>query len=67
MSEIISEEIKKEIYKLISTPGIEIESIPDLVNRKFNTSFDYERILNFLSDEFLRHNLDEGRRLCCKF
>jgi hypothetical protein len=67
MLENISEEIKQEIYKLISTPGIEIESIPDLINSKFNTTFDYESILNFLSDEFLKHNLNEGRRLCCKF
>lgn len=67
MSDNFNDEIKKEIYKLISTPGIEIDNIPELVNSKFGTKFDYEAIYNFLSNEYLKHNLDDGRRLCCRF
>ena len=65
MSEI-SCEIKEQIFKLVSTPGVEIEDIPKLINRDFKTKFDYETIMNFLSDEYLKHNLDYGRRLCCR-
>jgi len=43
MTEEISEEVKNEIFRLVSTPGVEIE------------------------DEYLKHNLDYGRRLCCRF
>ncbi|MFX1489027.1 MAG: hypothetical protein ACFFBI_07760 [Promethearchaeota archaeon] len=57
----ISEQTKKEILKLISTPGIEIEDIVKNVN------LDYDSIMNFLSEEYLKHNLDYGRRLCCRF
>ncbi|MFW9865582.1 MAG: hypothetical protein ACFFEN_05720 [Candidatus Thorarchaeota archaeon] len=57
----ISEQTKKEILKLISTPGIEIEDIVKKVN------LDYDSIMNFLSEEYLKHNLDYGRRLCCRF
>ncbi|MHA2035290.1 MAG: hypothetical protein ACXACX_22280 [Candidatus Hodarchaeales archaeon] len=57
----VSEEAKKEILKLISTPGIEIEDIAKKVK------LDYDIIMNFLSDEFLKHNLDYGRRVCCRF
>ena len=67
MLDTFNDEIKKEIYKLISTPGIEIDNIPELVNTKFGTNFDYEAIYNFLSNEYLKHNLDDGRRLCCRF
>ena len=61
METLISEESKKEILKLISTPGIEIEDIVKKVN------LDYDIIMNFLSDEFLKHNLEYGRRICCRF
>lgn len=57
----LSEQTKKEILKLISTPGIEIEDIVKKVN------LDYDSIMNFLSEEYLKHNLDFGRRLCCRF
>ena len=67
MQDIFNDKIKKEIYRLIATPGIEINDIPELINAKFNTNFDYETIFNFLSEEYLKHNLDHGRRLCCRF
>ncbi|MHA1932284.1 MAG: hypothetical protein ACW96X_07065 [Promethearchaeota archaeon] len=57
----MSEEAKKEILKLISTPGVEIEEITKKVK------LDYEIIMNFLSDEFLKHNFEYGRRICCRF
>ncbi|MHA1915272.1 MAG: hypothetical protein ACW986_03050 [Promethearchaeota archaeon] len=57
----MSEETKQEILKLISTPGIEIEDIVTKVNLDFDT------IMNFLSDEYLKYNLDYGRRICCRF
>ncbi|MHA2280625.1 MAG: hypothetical protein ACXAC5_07225 [Promethearchaeota archaeon] len=57
----VSEEAKKEILKLISTPGVEIEEIMKKVR------LDYDIIMNFLSDEFLKHNLDYGRRICCRY
>ncbi|MFX1478567.1 MAG: hypothetical protein ACFFCI_10610 [Promethearchaeota archaeon] len=57
----VSEQTKKEILKLISTPGIEIEDIVKKVN------LDYDSIMNFLSEEYLKYNLDYGRRLCCRF
>jgi hypothetical protein len=67
MIEEISEEVKKEILELISTPGIEVIDIPEHVNIKYHTELDFEKVMNFLSDEYLKHNLDLGRRLCCRF
>jgi len=61
METVVSEESKKEILKLISTPGIEIE---DIVKR---VGLDYNLVMNFLSDEFLKHNFEYGRRICCRF
>ncbi len=61
MTEEISEEIKKQIFELISTPGVEIEDIVKKLN------LDYDKIMEILSDEYLRHDLDYGRRLCCRF
>ena len=61
MTEEISEEIKKQIFELISTPGVEIEDIVKELN------LDYDKIMKILSDEYLRHDLDYGRRLCCRF
>ena len=57
----VSEEVKKEIFKLISTPGIEIEDIVKKLN------LDYDIVMEVLSEEYLRNNLDYGRRLCCRF
>ncbi len=57
----ISEETKKTIFELISTPGIEIEDIVEKVG------LDYETIMDFLSNEYLKNDLAHGRRLCCRF
>jgi len=61
MTEEVSEEIKKEIFDLISTPGVEIEEIAEKLN------LDYDKVMKILSDEYLKHNLDYGRRMCCRF
>lgn len=61
MSDQISEEVKKEIFKLISTPGVEIEDIMKQLN------LNYDTIMKTLEEEYLRNNLDYGRRLCCRF
>ncbi|MFX1434629.1 MAG: hypothetical protein ACFFB1_12705 [Promethearchaeota archaeon] len=65
--EQISEEIKKEIFRLIAIPGIDVEDIVKELNNNFNTNLDYEQIMQILSDEYLKNNLDYGRRLCCRF
>ncbi len=65
--EQITEEIKKEIFRLIAIPGIDIEDIVKEINNNFNTNLDYEQIMQILSDEYLKNNLDYGRRLCCRF
>ena len=57
----VSEEVKKEIFQLIATPGIEIEDISK------KTNLDHETILKILSEEYFKCNLDHGRRLCCRF
>ena len=67
MTEEISKEVKNEIFRLVSTPGVEIEDIPDRVNKVYKTELNYEEVMKILSDEYLRHNLDYGRRLCCRF
>jgi len=67
MTEDISEELKKEIFRLVSTPGIEIEQIPEIVNKDYNTQLDYEKVMEILSNEYLKYNLDYGRSLCCRF
>ncbi|MFW9999411.1 MAG: hypothetical protein ACFE9Q_13975 [Candidatus Hodarchaeota archaeon] len=61
MSLEISDETKKQIFELISTPGIEIDDIIKKVN------LDCDTILNILSEEYLKHDLNHGRRLCCRF
>ena len=65
--EQITEEIKKEIFRLIVIPGIEVKDIAKEINSNFNTNLDYEQIMQILSDEYLKNNLDYGRRLCCRF
>jgi hypothetical protein len=67
MKEEISELVKKEILRLIVIPGIEVKDIPDQVNSKYSTKLDIEEVMDILSDEYLKHNLDLGRRLCCRF
>ncbi|MFW9987068.1 MAG: hypothetical protein ACFFC3_00230 [Candidatus Odinarchaeota archaeon] len=60
MSLEVSEEVKKEIFQLIATPGIEIEDISK------KTNLDREIILHILSEEYLKCDLNHGRRLCCR-
>ena len=67
MIEELSDEIKKEIFRLVATPGVEIEDIPEKVNNVYKIDIDYEEVMKLLSDEYLKHNLDYGRRLCCRF
>ena len=67
MTEDISEEVKKEIFRLVCIPGTEIEDIHEIVNRDYNTQLDYEKVMKILSSEYLKHNLDFGSRLCCRF
>ena len=67
MTEEISEEVKKEIFRLVSTPGVEIEDIHNRVNKIYETKLNYEEVMKILSDEYLKHDLDYGRRLCCRF
>ena len=67
MTQEISELVKREIFQLIEVPGIEVKDIPNIVNKKFNTDLDTEKVMNLLSDEYLKYNLDLGRRLCCRF
>ena len=56
----ITEEIKKKICQLISTPGNDIEEIAKKVN------LDYDTVKEILSEEYYRCNLEYGRRLCCR-
>ena len=60
MSSKISEAVKDEIFKLISTPGIELVDISKKVE------LDLETVKNILSEEYFKCNLDHGRRLCCR-
>ena len=63
----ISEEMKEEIFRLISTPCIEAVDIPTQINEKFNSNLNFEKVMEILSDEYMKYNLDHGRRLCCRF
>ncbi|MFW9945729.1 MAG: hypothetical protein ACFFDX_02755 [Candidatus Odinarchaeota archaeon] len=65
--EEITEEIKKEIFRLIVIPGIEVVDIAKEINNNFKTNLNYEQVMQILSDEYLKSNLDYGRRLCCRF
>ncbi len=56
----VSEEIKKKIFELITVPGMEIKEISEKLN------LDYDTVIEILSEEYLKHNLDYGRRLCCR-
>jgi len=57
----VTEESKKRILEMISTPGIEIEDISQ------ELELDPETIIDILSDEYLKYDLDQGRRMCCRF
>ena len=57
----ISKEIKEKLLLLISTPGLEIEEVSEILNIK------QEIMIKILTDEYYKHDLDKGRRLCCKF
>lgn len=59
--ENISEDKKKTIFDLISTPGMQIEDIAKKVN------LDYDIVYEILSEEYLKNDLGFGRRLCCRF
>jgi len=56
----ITEEIKKKICQLISTPANDIEEIAKKVN------LDYDTVKEILSEEYYKCNLEYGRRLCCR-
>ena len=61
MSDDVSEDVKKEIFRLIAQPGIDIEDIVKAVN------LDYDKVMDILANEYLKTDLDHGRRLCCRF
>ena len=61
MTDHFDEPTKKTILKRISTPGISIEDIAQEMN------IEQEELLEFLGDEFFKHNLEFGRRMCCRF
>ena len=66
MEQQISDEMKAEIYKLMSTPGVEVNDVLTTINDKFGSNLDDETLMEFLSDEYYRCNFDHGRRLCCR-
>ena len=66
MDQQISNEMKTEIYKLMCTPGIEVNDVPSIINRKFGSNLNYENLIEFLSEEYYRCDLDHGRKLCCR-
>ena len=66
MVQEISTEMKTEIFKLMSTPGIEVNDVPEIVNQKFESNLNYETLMEFLAEEYYRCNLDHGRKLCCR-
>jgi len=57
----ISDDLKSKIFQLISTPGLDIEEIAIKLN------IEQDNIIEFLSREYCKHDLDQGRRLCCRF
>ena len=66
MDQQISTEMKAEIYKLMCTPGIEVNDIPTIINGKFGSNLNFEKLMEFLSEEYYRCDLDHGRKLCCR-
>jgi len=57
----ISEELKNKIIQLISTPGLEIEDIAKML------TLEQDIIIKILTEEYCKHDLDQGRRLCCRY
>ena len=57
----VNKEVIKKICELISTPGTKIEDIAKEVN------LDYDTVMEILSEEYFKCNLDHGRRRCCRF
>ncbi|TFF93855.1 MAG: hypothetical protein EU543_02645 [Promethearchaeota archaeon] len=57
----VNEETKKTIFELITVPGMDIEDIAEKLN------LDYKTVHEILSEEYLKNNLDYGRRLCCRW
>ena len=57
----ISDEKKKEILELIAIPGMDVQDISEKLG------LDFDSVMEVLSDEYMKHNLDYGRRLCCRF
>ncbi len=60
MSIEVDEATKQLILKMINSPGVEIDDIA----KQFK--LDREKVLEILADEYLRYDLNSGRRLCCK-
>lgn len=61
MTQQIDEKTKEQVLKLLSVPGMEIEEIAKLVN------IEHETLMAFLSDEYFKHDLNQGRRMCCRY
>ncbi len=61
MTQEIEEATKQLIFKRINSPGVEIDDIA----KDFN--LDREKVLEILADEYLKYDLNSGRRLCCKY
>ncbi len=61
MTAEIEETTKQLIFKMINTPGVEIDDIAKKLN------LEREKVLTILADEYLRYDLNSGRRLCCKY
>ncbi|MFO8020373.1 MAG: hypothetical protein R6U96_17260 [Promethearchaeia archaeon] len=57
----IDDDKKKQIFKLMATPGVKIKNVAEQMD------IGYERLMKFLEDEYMKHNLGFGRRLCCRF
>ena len=56
----ISDNLKRKIFQLISTPGLEIKDI----SKKFN--LEPNKIIELLTQEYCKYDLDQGRRICCR-
>jgi transposase-like protein len=56
----ISAEQKEQILSMICIPGLDLRDIAEKLN------IDQEKIRKFLEEEYNKHNLQFGRRLCCR-
>lgn len=57
----VTDKIKKEIFELITIPGMEIKDI----SKKLH--IEYDKVMELLSEEYLKYDLGKGRRMCCRF